>query len=89
MNQEPQISFDGPRWFCLVVETGCHRQIESHLSALGYRPFVPKVKKWVSHARVKKAVERPLIGLYLFVEVDYPRQSFGPVRGVRGVVNII
>jgi transcription antitermination factor NusG len=53
----------------------------------GYRPFVPKVKKWVSHARVKKAVERPLPGLarYLFVEVDYPRQDFQTVMDQRGV----
>ena len=66
MHQEPHISFNGPQWFCLVVEAGCQRQIENVLSAKGYRPFVPKVKRWVSHARVKKAVERPLLGRYMF-----------------------
>jgi Transcription termination factor nusG len=82
-----QISFNGPQWFCLVVDPGCQRQIENALAALGYRPFMPKVKKWVSHARVKKAVERPLPGLarYLFVKVDFPRQSFAPIMATPGV----
>ena len=86
---EPRVSFTGPNWFCVVVEQNCHRQVEACLAVMGYRTFVPRVKKWVSHARVKKAVERPLIGRYMFVEVDYPRQSFGPVKAVRGVEDII
>jgi transcription antitermination factor NusG len=49
----------------------------------------PKLKKWISHARVRKAVERPLLNRYVFVEVDHPRQSFGPVAEARGVENII
>ena len=85
MQREPQVSFNGPQWFCLVVEAGCQRHIENALAALGYRPFLPKLKKWVSHARVKKAVERPLLGRYLFVEVDFPRQSFAPIMATPGV----
>ncbi|WP_369726741.1 transcription termination/antitermination protein NusG [Bradyrhizobium sp. LLZ17] len=83
--QEPQVSFNGPQWFCLVVDPGCHRQIESALAMLGYRPFSPKVKRWISHARVKKVAERPLLGRYLFVEIDYPRQSFAPIMEQRAV----
>jgi transcription antitermination factor NusG len=84
-----EVSNNGANWFCLVVEPGCHRQVENHLAAIGYRPFFPKVKRWVSHARVKKAAERPLLGRYLFVEIDFPRQSFSPVMAARGVEAII
>ena len=86
---DPKVSFTGPNWFCVVVEQNRHRQVEAFLAAMGCRTFVPRVKKWVSHARVRKAVERPLIGRYLFVEVDYPRQSFAPVRAARGVQDIV
>jgi transcription antitermination factor NusG len=43
----------------------------------------------VSHAHVKKVFERPLLGRYLFVEVDCPRQSFDDVAGAQGVESII
>ncbi|MGJ4997290.1 transcription termination/antitermination protein NusG [Bradyrhizobium sp. HKCCYLS3077] len=87
--QEPQISFNGPQWFCIMVQPNSHRQVENALSAIGYRVFLPKLRRWVSHARVKKAVERPLLGSYMFVEVSYPQQSFGPLTATRGVEAII
>ncbi|WP_316219400.1 transcription termination/antitermination protein NusG [Bradyrhizobium sp. SZCCHNR2026] len=87
--QEPQISFNGPQWFCIIVQPNSHRQVENSLAAIGYRVFLPKLRRWVSHARVKKAVERPLLGRYMFVEVDYPLQSFGPLTATRGVEAII
>jgi transcription antitermination factor NusG len=58
-------------------------------TALTSPTVMPKIRKWVSHARVKKVVERPLLGRYLFVEVDYPRQSFDDVAGAQGVESII
>jgi transcription antitermination factor NusG len=86
---EPQISFDGAKWFCVVVEPGAHRAAEYFLGAAGFRTFAPKARRWISHARVKTAVERPLIGRYLFVEVDHPRQSFAAVQAAQGVESII
>jgi transcription antitermination factor NusG len=79
------MEFRGPHWYCLVVQPGCQRQIENALAGLGYRPFVPKVRRWISHARQKKVGERALLGRYLFVEVDFPKQSFGPVMSTPGV----
>ncbi|WP_315729023.1 transcription termination/antitermination protein NusG [Bradyrhizobium sp. SZCCHNS2015] len=87
--QEPEISFNGPQWFCITVGPNSHRQVENALAVIGYRVFLPKLKRWVSHARVKKAVERPLLGRYMFVEVNYPRQSFAPLTATRGVDAII
>jgi transcription antitermination factor NusG len=72
-----------------VTNPGCQARATGELYQLGYRTFYPKIKKWVSHARVRKAVEKPLLGRYVFVEVDHPRQSFGSVRACNGVEGII
>ncbi len=47
---------DSARWFCAVVRPQCHRRVEFELARLGFRSFYPRMRKWVSHARVKKAV---------------------------------
>lgn len=86
---EPPALFDGAKWFCLLTNPNSQLRAERELYSLGHRTFTPKIKKWASHARVRKAVERPLLGRYLFVEVDHPRQSFGAVKAVNGVETFI
>lgn len=86
---EPEIGFGNPEWFCVVTNPRCEVRAQLDLEAAGYRTFNPMVKRWVTHARVKKAVERPLLARYLFVEVDYPRQSFGAVRLANGVESLL
>lgn len=76
-------------WFAAMTNPKCEMRAQAELTALGYQTFVPKLKKWVSHARVKKAVERPLLARYIFVKVDYPNQSFGAVRLVNGIECLI
>lgn len=77
------------KWYCAVTNPNCQRRAELELYALGFRTYTPKLRKWVSHARVKKAVERPLMGRYLFVEVDTKRQSFFAVRSANGVEGVV
>jgi transcription antitermination factor NusG len=88
-------------WFCAVTNPNCQARAALGLYELGYRTFYPKVRRWVSHARTKTAKERPLLGRYIFVEVDQPLmdgrgrrlyepvQSFGEVRGVNGVEGFV
>lgn len=85
----PQISYSGPCWFALYTAPATELRLEQELSGLDYRAFLPKLRRWVSHARVKRAVEKPLLSRYLFVEVDYPRQSFADVLGCRGAERLI
>ncbi len=87
--EEPPISYPDAKWFCIVTKPNCQARASLELYSLGFRTFTPKVRKWATHARVRKAVEKPLLGRYLFVEVDYPRQSFGAVKAVNGVETII
>ena len=82
-------SYAGPCWFVVVTNPRCLLRAQLDLDAAGYRTFTPKTRQWVTHARVKKAVEKPILSRYLFVEVDYPRQSFGAVRLCNGVEAIL
>jgi len=57
------------------------------LASLGYRAFWPKLRRWVSHARTKKAKEYPVLGRYMFVEI--PDHDFYTVRNVNGIEALI
>lgn len=70
-------------WYVAITNPNCHRRAEAGLAQLGYRAFWPKLRKWVSHARVKVPKEYPILGRYLFVEI--PDGNFYAVRNVHGV----
>jgi transcription antitermination factor NusG len=92
--QEAQDEFpisDTARWFCAVTNPNCQARAALGLHELGYRTFYPKVRRWITHARVKQAKEKPLLGRYIFVEVDEKndRQSFYNVRAVNGIESVL
>lgn len=70
-------------WYIAITNPNCQRRAEAELAALGYSSFWPKLRKWVSHARTKKAKEYPILGRYIFVEV--PDGDFWTIRNVNGV----
>lgn len=75
------------KWFCAVTNPNCQARAALGLHEIGYRTFYPKVRRWVSHARTKQAKDKPLLGRYIFVEVDpkNDQQSFYAVRAVNGI----
>lgn len=92
--QEQQTEFpisETSQWFCAVTNLNCQARAALGLHELGYRTFYPKVRRWVTHARVRKAKDRPLLGCYIFVEVDpkNDQQSFYAVRAVNGVESVL
>ena len=80
---------DTSYWYCATVRAGCHRRAEFELAQLGYRTFYPRLKRWVSHARTKKAKEFPILGRYVFVEIDHPWQSFATVNSVFEIESLV
>jgi transcription antitermination factor NusG len=70
-------------WYIVITNPNCHRRAEAGLAAIGYRAFWPKMRRWVSHARTKKAKEYPILGRYVFVEI--PDREFYSVRNVNGI----
>jgi transcription antitermination factor NusG len=89
LGQVPDVGGDGADWFCAIVSQNLHARAEGELYRLGYRTFVPKLRKWVSHARTKRAVYRPLLGRYLFVEVDAQKQGFWNARSAKGIEGFV
>lgn len=80
------------QWYCIVTNPNCQRRAQAGLIDRGYRAFYPQTRRWVKHARQRKAKDYPLLGRYLFVEVDYheqSEQSFGEVRTVDGVESFL
>lgn len=70
-------------WYIATTNPNCHHRAEAGLAAIGYSAFWPKLRKWVSHARVKIPKEYPILGRYLFVEIT--DGNFWAVRNVYGV----
>lgn len=79
------------KWYCVVVRPSWSQRVSAELYALGHRTFTPMSRRWRSRSKRFAAVERPISAMssYLFVEIDYPRQSFSKVRETRGVIEII
>lgn len=74
-------------WYIAITNPNCHRRAESGLAAIGYQVFWPRLRKWVSHARTKKAKEYPILGRYVFVEI--PDHEFYAVRNVNGIEGLL
>lgn len=90
MDEDIPFSFsDGARWYAVMTNIRCEERAENGLAAKGFRTFLPKTRRWVKHARVRKAVDRPLLSRYLFVETDANRRGFMDIRMTDGVEAII
>lgn len=74
-------------WYIAITNPNCHRRAEAGLAAIGYRAFWPRARRWVSHARTKKAKEFPVLGRYLFVEI--PDKEFYRVCNVNGIEGLL
>jgi transcriptional antiterminator RfaH len=55
-----------------AVHTRPHAELEvlDHLLPQGYAAYLPRHRTWVSHARHREAVLRPLFPRYLFAGID-------------------
>lgn len=78
------------QWMVIITNVNCMGRAERELTQIGYRTFVPRLRKWVSHARVRKAVYRPLLGRYLFVEIPLGQgtEMARQANGVEGFVSV-
>lgn len=79
----------GPAWYAIRTNIRCERRAQLGLDALGYRTYLPQCIRWVSHARVKERVRRPLFARYLFVELDICREGTEGIRTTNGVEGIL
>jgi hypothetical protein len=57
-------------WVCGITTPTGTLQADEDLRSGGYNVVMPLHRRWRRHARQLRAVSRPLLGRYLFIEVD-------------------
>jgi transcriptional antiterminator NusG len=76
-------------WFAVYTLPRCEAKANSGIATLGYATYLPTERRWIRHARYKKAEDRPLLARYLFVGFDPDRTSWSPIRKVDGVCDLV
>ena len=79
----------GERWF--VAQTLHHREklAALHLSAQGFRNFLPRFRKTVRHARQLREVIAPVFPSYIFLILDPERDRWRSINGTFGVARLV
>ena len=77
-------------WVCGITTPTGAMSAEEDLRRAGYNVVMPMHRRWTRHARQFKAVSRPLLGRYIFIEVDTDRpDDLGPIYAQRSMDTII
>jgi len=76
-------------WFVVYTNVNCEARARKGLEALGYATFLPTLRKFIRHARQRRAVDRPLFTRYLFVGLDPARDGWFAIRTTHGVESVL
>lgn len=78
-------------WYVVQTNIKCEARAAKSLRAAGYRVYMPKMKKTITHHRTKKRINRyfALFNRYIFVGISADNLDFGNVRKCDGVETIL
>jgi transcriptional antiterminator RfaH len=79
----------GLAWYVVYCNINCEVRAQQGLAALGFKTYLPRLRKWIKHARKREAVDRPLFTRYLFVGFDINRDAWFPIRTTSGVERVL
>src|SRR5690349_19540315 len=79
----------GERWFVARALAHQETRAQLNLQRLGFRSFVPRLRRTVRHARQLRDTLHPLFPGYVFVVMDLSRQRWRSVNGTFGVASLI
>ena len=79
----------GERWFVARVLTHQENRAQFNLHRLGFRSFLPRVRRRVRHARKLQDAVRPLFPGYIFIIIDLSKHRWRSVNGTFGVTSLI
>ena len=77
------------RWFVAQTLSDREQLARFHLSAQGFRTFLPRFRKTVRHARSMREVIAPVFPGYIFVVVDPERDRWRSINGTFGVARLV
>ena len=75
-------------WICVRTQPQRETFAQGHLARTGLEIYCPRHRRWVSHARRRELVMRPLFPNYLFAGSDRGLEALGHVRRTPGVASL-
>ena len=79
----------GERWFVARVLTHQENRAQFNLHQLGFRSFLPRLRRTVRHARKLRDTLNPLFPGYIFIVIDLSKQRWRSINGTFGVASLI
>ena len=79
----------GERWFVARVLTHQENRAQFDLHRLGFRSFLPRLRRTVRHARKLRDTLKPLFPGYIFIIIDLSKHRWRSINGTFGVASLI
>jgi transcription antitermination factor NusG len=79
----------GERWFVARVLSHQENRAQLNLHRLGFRSFLPRLRRTVRHARKLRDTLQPLFPGYIFVIIDLSKHRWRSINGTFGVASLI
>jgi transcription antitermination factor NusG len=79
----------GERWFVARVLPRQENRAQFNLHRLGFRSFLPTLRRTVRHARRSRDTLQPLFPGYVFIIMDLSKHRWRSVNGTFGVASLI
>jgi transcription antitermination factor NusG len=79
----------GERWFVARALAHQENRAQLNLHRLGFRSFVPRLRRTVRHARQSRDTLHPLFPGYIFVIIDLSKQRWRTINGTFGIASLI
>ena len=77
------------RWFVARVLAHQENRAQLNLYRLGFRSFMPRLRRTVRHARRLRDTLQPLFPGYIFVIIDLSKDRWRSINGTFGVASLI
>ena len=79
----------GERWFVARALTHQENRAQFNLHRLGFRNFLPRLRRTVRHSRRLRDTMNPLFPGYIFIIMDLSKHRWRSVNGTFGVASLI
>ncbi len=76
-------------WYAVYTRPHAETKALEHLLHQGYQAYLPRYRTWVSHARRRRLVQRPLFPRYLFAGLDRATTRWRPILSTAGIADIV
>ena len=79
----------GERWFVARVLAHQENRAQFNLHRLGFRSFLPRLRRTIRHARKLRDTLNPLFPGYIFIVIDLSKHRWRSINGTFGVASLI